>query len=99
MAYGLSTGIPQVLRCAQGVAEPGQAVPVLTRSLCSPIISMPSIGLTYLSRYHAHLARTLEKWSAKVAAVAPSALLPASRKRFSLIGSTKETVKSVGTHI
>lgn len=57
------------------------------------------IGLTHLSRYHAHLTRTLEKWSAKVAAVAPSALLPASRKRFSLMGSTKETVKSVGTQI
>jgi protein AATF/BFR2 len=41
----------------------------------------------------------LEKWSAKVAAVAPSALLPASRKRFSLAGSTKEGVKSVGTQI
>ncbi|KAI0285902.1 apoptosis-antagonizing transcription factor [Russula aff. rugulosa BPL654] len=49
--------------------------------------------------YHAHLTRTLEKWSAKVAAVAPSALLPASRKRFSLAGSTKEGVKSVGTQI
>jgi protein AATF/BFR2 len=57
------------------------------------------IGLTHLSRYHAHLTRTLGKWSAKVVAVAPSALLPASRKRFSLTGSTKETVKSVGTQI
>ena len=52
-----------------------------------------------LSRYHAHLTRTLEKWSAKVAAVAPSALLPASRKRFSLAGSMKEGVKGVGTQI
>ncbi|KAF8498689.1 hypothetical protein F5888DRAFT_196915 [Russula emetica] len=33
------------------------------------------------------------------AAVAPSALLPAPRKRFSLAGSTKEGVKSVGTQI
>ena len=41
----------------------------------------------------------MEKWSAKVVAVAPSALLPASRKRFSLVGSTKEAVKSVGTQI
>jgi len=49
--------------------------------------------------YHAHLTRTLEKWSAKVAAVAPSALIPGSRKRFSLTGSTKEGVKSVGTQI
>jgi len=55
--------------------------------------------LTRLSRYHAHLTRTLEKWSAKVAAVAPSALLPASRKKFTLAGSTKEGVKSVGTQI
>lgn len=55
--------------------------------------------LTRSSRYHAHLTRTLEKWSAKVAAVAPSALLPASRKKFSLAGSTKEGVKSVGTQI
>ncbi len=55
--------------------------------------------LTRRSRYHAHLTRTLEKWSAKVAAVAPSALLPASRKKFTLAGNTKEGVKSVGTQI
>ena len=60
---------------------------------------MPSFGSHDFSRYHAHLTRTLDKWSAKVAAVAPSALLPASRKRFSLAGSTKEGVKSVGTQI
>jgi protein AATF/BFR2 len=60
---------------------------------------MVLIWLTQSSRYHAHLIRTLEKWSAKVAAVAPSALLPASRKRFSLMGGTKEAVKSVGTQI
>jgi len=48
--------------------------------------------------YHSHLTHTLEKWSTKVAAVAPSALLPASHKRFSLAGSTKG-VKSVGTQI
>jgi hypothetical protein len=70
-----------------------------TRSPCSLIVVMLFIGLTHLSRYHAHLTRTLGKWSAKVVAVAPSALLPASRKRFSLAGSTKETVKSVGTQI
>ncbi|KAI9440499.1 apoptosis-antagonizing transcription factor [Lactarius indigo] len=45
--------------------------------------------------YHPHLTRTLAKWSAKVAAVAPSALLPASRKKFSQAGS----VKSVGAQI
>jgi hypothetical protein len=66
---------------------------------CRLIMFMLFIGLTHLSRYHAHLTRTLEKWSAKVAAVAPSTLLPASRKRFSLMGSTKETVKSIGTQI
>jgi hypothetical protein len=76
-----------------------QAVPGFTCSTCSLIIFMLFIRLTHSSRYHAHLTRTLEKWSAKVAAVAPSALLPASRKRFSLMGSTKETVKSVGTQI
>src|SRR5712671_32140 len=42
---------------------------------------------------------TLEKWSTKIAAVAPSALLPASHKRFSLAGSTKGGMKSVGTQI
>lgn len=51
-----------------------------------------------MSRYHAHLTRTLEKWSAKVAAIAPSALLPASRKRFSLEGSTKG-VKGISAQI
>jgi protein AATF/BFR2 len=51
------------------------------------------------ARYHAHLTRTLAKWSAKVAAVAPSALLPASRKRFSQAGSAMAGVKSVGTQI
>ncbi|KAH9036332.1 apoptosis-antagonizing transcription factor [Lactarius pseudohatsudake] len=45
--------------------------------------------------YHPHLTRTLAKWSTKVAAVAPSALLPASRKKFSQAGS----VKSVGAQI
>ncbi|KAH9072166.1 apoptosis-antagonizing transcription factor [Lactarius deliciosus] len=45
--------------------------------------------------YHPHLTRTLAKWSTKVAAVAPSALLPASRKKFSQVGS----VKSVGAQI
>ncbi|KAH9967326.1 apoptosis-antagonizing transcription factor [Russula dissimulans] len=48
--------------------------------------------------FHSHLTHTLEKWSAKVAAVAPSALLPTSHKRFSLAGSTKG-VKSVGIQI
>jgi protein AATF/BFR2 len=51
------------------------------------------------ARYHAHLTRTLAKWSTKVAAVAPSALLPASRKRFSQAGSAMGGVKSVGTQI
>lgn len=59
--------------------------------------SEDAVGLEHA--YHEHLTHTLEKWSAKVAAVAPSALLPASRKRFSLAGSTKEGVKSVGTQI
>ncbi|KAH9000257.1 apoptosis-antagonizing transcription factor [Lactarius akahatsu] len=45
--------------------------------------------------YHPYLTRTLAKWSTKVAAVAPSALLPASRKKFSQAGS----VKSVGAQI
>lgn len=39
--------------------------------------------------------RTLTKWSAKVAAVAPSALLPASRRKFSQAGG----VRSVGAQI
>ncbi|KAI0305937.1 apoptosis antagonizing transcription factor-domain-containing protein [Multifurca ochricompacta] len=49
--------------------------------------------------YHPHLTRILEKWSAKVAAVAPSALLPASRKKFSQVGGSLGGVKSVGTQI
>ncbi|KAI9511548.1 apoptosis-antagonizing transcription factor [Russula earlei] len=59
--------------------------------------SEDAVGLEHA--YHPHLTRTLEKWSAKVAAVAPSALHPASRKRFSVAGSMKEGVKSVGTQI
>jgi len=46
---------------------------------------------------HPHLTRTLAKWSAKVAAVAPSALLPASRRKFSQAGSGN--VRSVGAQI
>ncbi|KAI9464579.1 apoptosis-antagonizing transcription factor [Lactarius psammicola] len=49
--------------------------------------------------YHPHLTHTLAKWSAKVAAVAPSALLPASRKKFSQTGSAMGGVKAVGTQI
>ncbi|KAI0309579.1 apoptosis-antagonizing transcription factor [Amylostereum chailletii] len=45
-------------------------------------------------QYHAHLTRTLSKWSAKIAAVAPSALLPSSRATFSQKGTAKD-VKSV----
>jgi protein AATF/BFR2 len=56
------------------------------------------VWLTRWCRFHSHLTHTLEKWSAKVAAVAPSALLPTSHKRFSLAGSTKG-VKSVGIQI
>lgn len=59
----------------------------------------PVIWLTPSARYHAHLTRSLAKWSAKVAAVAPSALLPASRKKFSQAGSAMGGVKSVGTQI
>jgi protein AATF/BFR2 len=50
-----------------------------------------------LIRYHPHLTHTLAKWSAKVAAVAPSALLPASRRKFSQTGSG--SVRSVGAQI
>jgi len=45
--------------------------------------------------YHPHLTRTLAKWSAKVAAVAPSALLPASGRKFSQAGGAR----SVGAQI
>ena len=50
-----------------------------------------------LIRYHPHLTRSLAKWSAKVAAVAPSALLPASRRKFSQAGIGG--VRSVGAQI
>ncbi|KAI0272673.1 apoptosis-antagonizing transcription factor [Gloeopeniophorella convolvens] len=49
--------------------------------------------------YHVHLTHTLAKWSAKVAAVAPSALLPASRKKFSQAGNPAGGVKSVGAQV
>jgi Apoptosis-antagonizing transcription factor, C-terminal len=96
---GPSTGASTSVSLRPSRPGPGHAVSVFRRCSCSLIVFMLFIGLTHLSRYHAHLTRTLEKWSAKVAAVAPSALLPASRKRFSLMGSTKETVKGVGTQI
>ena len=82
------------LRYARGVINPVRRYQSLRHPLDGPVMR-----LTRLSRYHAHLTRTLEKWSAKVAAVAPSALLPASRKRFTLAGGMKEGVKSVGTQI
>lgn len=36
-----------------------------------------------LLRYHPHLVQTLSKWSSKIQAVAPSALLPSNRGAFS----------------
>jgi protein AATF/BFR2 len=35
------------------------------------------------NRYHPHLVQTLSKWSSKIQAVAPSALLPSNRNAFS----------------
>jgi len=57
--------------------------------------SQDAAGLEHA--YHPHLTRTLAKWSAKVAAVAPSALLPASRRKFSQ-GSSGGVI-SVGAQI
>ncbi|KAI0060943.1 TRAUB-domain-containing protein [Artomyces pyxidatus] len=53
------------------------------------------VGLEHA--YHAHLTHTLAKWSAKIAAVAPSALLPSSRSAFS--GSRAGAVKTVGAQV
>src|SRR5882762_7965402 len=50
-----------------------------------------------MCRYHPYLTHTLAKWSAKVAAVAPSALLPSSRNAFSVRGGG--AVKDIGVQI
>ena len=43
------------------------------------------------SSYHPHLVQTLNKWSSKIQAVAPSALLPSNRNAFS---TTTQHIKS-----
>jgi protein AATF/BFR2 len=42
--------------------------------------------------YHPHLLQTLHKWSAKIHAVTPQALLPSSRNKFAAASKPKSTV-------
>lgn len=42
-------------------------------------------SLTYTYSFHPHLLTTLQKWSSKILAVAPSALLPSNRTKFSRV--------------
>jgi len=42
--------------------------------------------------YHPHLLQTLHKWSTKIQAVTPQALLPSSRNKFSAASKTKSSV-------
>ena len=45
--------------------------------------------------YHPYLLQTLHKWSAKIQAVTPQALLPSSRNRFSTASKSKSTVELI----
>ena len=42
--------------------------------------------------YHRHLLQTMHKWSAKIQAVTPQALLPSSRNKFAAASKPKSTV-------
>lgn len=53
-------------------------------------LSVEKISYTHHS-YHPHLVQTLNKWSSKIQAVAPSVLLPSNRNAFS---RTNQHVKS-----
>jgi protein AATF/BFR2 len=45
--------------------------------------------------YHPYLLQTLHKWSAKIQAVTPQALLPSSRNKFASVSKPKSTVELI----
>jgi len=45
--------------------------------------------------YHPHLLQTLHKWSSKIQAVTPQALLPSSRNKFATASKPKSTVELI----